>query len=307
MQALPDDFVGTVEPRREWEQKWGGKWSSGGVIGQSPGGEDAHTACWERFRELHMANIGEQVGQRIHPSWRLAAVASSAIVAIGLVTTGLAQQGLFDRHPGPVTEEDVRSDLAEISAAKDPMVFVTPPPADPGPIREFGPYRLVPFGYTGDLPFELIPIPKGIQSSDPSVVRASPLYREVSESALPEPMMIAATSTGVGDTESEIHLRYVAMSEKSRSIDVSWGRVGRRPINVNLPKQGVRTMVTRMVGSDMYALMSEGHAKAPDGSPGSRLTLEVRVGRGSLEAWVSTTSSEYGVDDLLRIAQDVLR
>lgn len=236
-------------------------------------------------------------------SWRIAAIACGAIAVVGVAIGRIA---LVDRQPESVGANRAQADRTAVARTESPILFVTPLPGDPGSVRDFGPYRLVPFGFVGDLRVEVIPIPKGIQSADPVVVRASPLYREVSPTALPEAMQITATSTGAGDTESEIHLQY-AVAGTARTIEVSWGRIGRRPIIVNLPKDGVRNFFVKLVADDLYTLTSEGYASAPDGTQGSRLTLQVRMTRGDREAWVSTTSQTYSEDDLIRIARDILR
>ena len=247
------------------------------------------------------------MNRQVGLSWRIVAIACGAIAAAGVATTAISRTALFDRQSRAVGTNETQADLPAATGTTGPTVLITPPPGDPGTIRDFGPYRLVPFGFVGDLPVEMVPIPKGVQSADPAVVRVSPLYREVTPTALPEAMQITAMSTGAGDTESEIHLRYTVLAGATRTIEVAWGRIGRRPIIVNLPKEGVRKFSARLVAGDFYTLTSEGYAKAPDGTQGSRLTLEVRMARGDREAWVSTTSSAYSEDDLIVIARDILR
>lgn len=239
-------------------------------------------------------------------SRRVFGIACGILLAVVVVATATAQNGFFDRYLPAASEEQVEDDIGARTNPDLPIHIVTPPPADGGSVTNFGPYRLIPFGFVGDLPAEAIQIPKGVQTDDPSVVRQSPLYREVNPDVLPERMQITEASTGAGTTESEVHLRYQATANPSQAIDVVLGRPSQRPIDVNLPKSGVGVWSTRIV-EGLYAIIVEGRATPPGGVQPLRLTLEVRMSSGDREAWIRTNSGAYDAEALIQIARDMLK
>jgi len=238
------------------------------------------------------------------PGPRIAAV----VVALSLVVSGAAvansQIGGSDQRVAPVSEDQARADLPHIFESGSPVDFATPvPPAEaPGDPVEFGPYRIIPYGYVGTLPYEERPVPAGVQTSDLEVLRQSSLYREPDDDALPDGVVLVAADSDIYSSEHMVHLIYAIQDSNGsgavwrEDLDIWHMSLSRVPYDISViaPQDGtVRTDIV----DGLYVVVTD------YGPTFSKVAVHVSDGRFNtlVESW------HYPAETLIGIARSMLR
>jgi hypothetical protein len=177
------------------------------------------------FRGFHWVRppVGRPRGQRRTVLTVFLGV--SAMVGAGIVaaaTVSLAGDDDVTVKPVPFTEEQELEALSYLPGPKH-VALVQPTP-DPNltadKLQRYGPYRIVPAEFAGDLPYtSLNPgFDPGEASYDPAVVRESPLYLDLTK-AVPDGFAPTSVDTN-GDAGVNLIVRQVFEDEKGRRIEV---------------------------------------------------------------------------------------
>lgn len=182
-------------------------------------------------------------------------------------------------------------------------VLQRPKPIDPAATpMAFGPYRLVPPGWVGELTSERLPIPAGTKTADLAVIRQSSLFREVPAAVLPAGLRLVSGDTGQdAHTENAIHLAYAGASGQVK-LDVYRGRFNVRPVNITYEDGG---FVKAEVIDGRHTLITEWVTPPPipgDADQTRRVyERQIRMGVGDLE--VQVIGPEYDARTLIEIAK----
>lgn len=232
------------------------------------------------------------------PGWRLAVVAAALVVGISATAIVSGQLGGTERRLAPVSEEQARKDLPNIFESGDPVAFGTVEiPDNIDPPTMFGPYRLVPWGFVGDLPYERLDIPRGVQTTDITVIRESSLYRDLAaEGVIPDELEFRGADTGIETTEDLIHSLY-SQPDRKRGIEVWNIRPSLAPYGIDLPQDG--TWRTAMLGGLHMTVVN--HVPGIKGNESGFVRVQVFLSDGERVALIE--SDYYAEDTLIRIAQ----
>lgn len=230
----------------------------------------------------------------------LAVTVSSVLLALVTTAVALGQGALIieRRVPAPPPGPQV--------PGKTEAVLVRPVPIDPAATPQaFGPYRLVPPGWVGELISERVQLPAGTKTADLAVIRRSPLFREVPAAVLPAGLRLVSGDTGRdADTESAIHLAYADAGGQVK-LDVYRARFTERPWNVNYEDGGF-TRAELLDGR--YALITEWLTPPPlpEHAVQTRRIYETDIRMGVQNLEVLVVSQEYDARVLLEIAKTLV-
>ncbi len=232
------------------------------------------------------------------PGWRLAVVVAALIVGISATAIVSGQIGGTERRLAPVSEEQARKDLPNIFESGDPVAFGTVEvPDNVDAPTMFGPYRLVPWGFIGDLPYERLDIPGGVQTTDIAVIRESSLYRDLAAArVIPDGLEFRGADTGVETTEDVIHSVYSHPDHKG-VIQVWNIRPSLAPYGIDLPQDG--TWRTAMLGELHMVVVN--HIPGIKGNESGFVRVQVFLSDGEVVALIE--SDYYSEKTLIPIAQ----
>lgn len=167
-----------------------------------------------------------------------------------------------------------------------------PPPENPGEPVNYGPYRIIPWGYTRPLPRTELPRPEpGVVSRDPAVLRRSSLW--VEPAYLPPGFSLVQADTYDAHSELIIHQVYKG---GQASLEVLRKRVVFRPVDVYQWREGdLATLKTGRVGDypAVFLMPTPGNERFK--------RYEVRfIDRNGVETIVGGFGLEF--DEVLRVA-----
>ncbi len=228
----------------------------------------------------------------------VAAIVAGVLVSMSAGVAVLGQTAVVERRgaaPPPPSKGEGGSTL----------VAPNPQPIDPRatPVA-FGPYRLVPPGFVGELASEEVDLPKGVKTSDSSVIRRSPLYREIPAALLPAGASLLRADTGEANTEEAIHLVYGDPKTGDVHLEVFRGRPWIRPINVNY---GGGSTEARIIDG-RYVLIDEllSPPPLPTHVDQTRHVFETNVRMGVEGLDLVLVSTKYDADLLIKIGLELV-
>jgi len=172
---------------------------------------------------------------------KIAAVSGAAILVASsaVLAAQQSQDDTTSSYPARVDSLTAEAELSYLGPERS-ILFPEREPEFTAPESElarYGSYRLVPSGFVGELPFEQIPLEweVGIATSDPEVLKASPLYLNP-PAAIPPALRLAVLDSH--DASSGVNVRQVFKSDDGQqSVEITRRAVLRSPIDVLLPEE----------------------------------------------------------------------
>lgn len=238
--------------------------------------------------------------------WRLAFIAFGGVLWVTAAGIAIGQGGIFDQRVPPVTESQARVDLPDAARSGEPFHFTEERiPDDPGPLIEFGPYRLVPWGFVGNLHQESRVVPNGVQTADIEVLRRSSLYRDVPSDILPADMHLVSVDTGVDNSETTIHFLYESsVKGDTDRIEIWRMRPTVAPIDIDLKREDQGDWRTLFV-DDRPTIIIETYIPIQTGDLSERQVLSRQIRMAHDDIDVLVMSSTYDTTILIDIARSL--
>lgn len=231
------------------------------------------------------------------------ALALMVISAAGIGFAASAGPGGGFR-PTPLSEDQLLDELDYLPGDKH-----VPPGStvavDPGlnadELQRYGPYRIVPPTFAGDLPYDsTIEVDEGSPSSDSALIESSALFVDLTD-AIPAGFERVGIDTYDGGTNSAV--RQIFRNKQEREVEVLIVRLSHLPIDILDPGEGPQIHYQNRLGevSGYPAIFFEPSAYADETDD----LLHVRFVSGSFEVGVLGRAASQ--QELLQIAQHVAK
>lgn len=177
---------------------------------------------------------GADRSTRRFPAWAVAGIATIAILTLIMqATTSKGSSPTIPQRPAEKSRAEVLAQLGHLPGLKEVVApdIVAAGASDPSALGRHGAYRVVPINYAGELPRASVrqTPPKGVTSSDPTVLQSSPLYVAIS---VPGDMTRTEIDTYDGNSNTVIRQAFAGSDAHRRTLQVT--RVARsdEPIDV---------------------------------------------------------------------------